>query len=135
MKNKILTILVLTILVTTGVMGMAPDKTLEVIYFHATRRCATCKAIEENTRKTLNTYFPEQMKNGTIKMTIINVDEEKNAAIAGKYEAAGSSLFLTRTVNGKETRTDMTDMAFSYARSNPPKFMTTLKDKINEIMK
>jgi hypothetical protein len=108
---------------------------LEVIYFHATRRCPTCMAIEENARKTLDTYFKDQVKTGTIKWTVINVDEEKNKAIAEKYEATGSALFLTRISGGKESRTDMTEFAFSYARSNPDKFIGGLKDKINAQLK
>jgi hypothetical protein len=92
-------------------------------------------AIEENTRKTLDTYFSDQLKNGTIKLTVINVDEDKNKAITEKYEATGSALFLTRNNNGKENKNDLTDFAFSYARNNPDKFMADLKDKINELLK
>ncbi len=92
-------------------------------------------AIEDNTKKTLDTYFANQVKNGTVKMSVINVDEDKNKALSEKYEATGSALFLTKTLNGKESKTDMTDFAFSYARNNPEKFMSGLKDKINELLK
>jgi hypothetical protein len=108
---------------------------LEVIYFHSTRRCPTCLAIEENAKKTLDTYFKDLMKNGTIRWNVINVDEEKNSAIAEKYEATGSALFLTKISGGKEIRTDLTEFAFSYARSNPDKFIGGLKDKINAQLK
>ena len=111
------------------------DQKLDVIYFHATRRCATCMAIENNTLKALETFFPDQLKKGTVKMSVINVDDDKNKAIAEKYEAAGSALYITKTVGGKESKTDMTDFAFSYARTNPEKFMNGLRDKINTLMK
>jgi predicted DNA binding protein len=116
-------------------LAQTPTQKLDVIYFHATRRCPTCMAIEENTRKTLDTYFSNQLKNGTIKLTVINVDEDKNKVIAEKYEATGSALFLTKTNNGKENKNDMTDFAFSCARNNPDKFISGLKDKINELLK
>jgi hypothetical protein len=135
MTKKVLPLIVLSLLLGTTLLGQNPTKKLEVIYFHATRRCPTCMAIEENTRKTLDTYFSNQLKGGTIKLTVINVDEDKNKSIAEKYEATGSALFLTVTNSGKETKTDMTDYAFSYARNNPEKFMTGLKDKINELLK
>jgi hypothetical protein len=135
MTKKVLTLIVLSLLIGTTLLGQNPTKKLEVIYFHATRRCPTCMAIEENTRKALDTYFSNQLKGGTIKLTVINVDEDTNKSIAEKYEATGSALFLTVTNSGKETKTDMTDYAFSYARNNPAKFMTGLKDKINELLK
>jgi hypothetical protein len=116
-------------------VAQTTTKKLEVLYFHATRRCPTCMAIEENAKKTLDTYFAAQLKDGTIQLTVIDVDDDKNKAIAGKYEATGSALFLTKTVNGKEVKKDMTEFAFSYARNNPDKFMSGLKNKINEMLK
>jgi len=135
MKKRVLPLIILSLLLGTTLLGQNPTKKLEVIYFHATRRCPTCMAIEENTKKTLDTYFSNRLKSGTIKMTVINVDEDKNKSIAEKYEATGSALFLTIRNTGKEAKTDMTDYAFSYARNNPDKFMTGLKDKINELLK
>lgn len=122
-------------LIASGLIAQNTTTKLEVIYFHATRRCATCNAIEDNTKKTLDLYFADLVKKGVIKMLVVNVDEKKNEALAEKYEATGSSLFLTKTVNGKETKIDMTDFAFSYARNNPEKFKTGLRDKINEVLK
>lgn len=135
MKPRILPLIIMSLIFGSTLFGQTPTQKLDVIYFHATRRCPTCVAIEENTRKTLDTWFSNQLKNGTIKLTVINVDEDKNKAIAEKYEATGSALFLTKTSNGKESKNDMTDFAFSYARNNPDKFMTGLKDKINELLK
>jgi hypothetical protein len=135
MKKNVFPLILLGLLFGATLFAQNPSKKLEVIYFHATRRCATCMAIENNTKKTLDTWFAGQMKSGAVRMTVINVDEEKNKAIAEKYEASGSALFLTVTNNGKEARTDMTEFAFSWARSNPDKFMTGLKDKINELLK
>ncbi len=135
MKIKLYITILLGMMLATSLSAQKPTTALEVIYFHATRRCPTCMAIEDNTKKTLDTYFKEQQKAGTIKFTIINVDEDKNKAIAEKYEATGSALFLTKTVSGKENKTDMTDFAFSYARNNPEKFTSGLKDKINELLK
>jgi hypothetical protein len=135
MKRELYFVLLLVILKGPVCLAQSQAQKLEVIYFHATRRCPTCMAIEENTKKTLDTYFKDQLKSGTIKFTVINVDEEKNKQIAEKYEATGSALFLTKTVDGKETKTDMTEFAFSYARNNPDKFTNGLKDKINTLLK
>jgi len=92
-------------------------------------------AIEENTRKTLNTWFADQLKKGTVKLTVVDVDDEKNKALAEKYEATGSALFITKTTTDKESKNDMTDFAFSYARNNPDKFIRGMKDKISALLK
>ncbi len=108
---------------------------LEVYYFHITNRCPTCISIEANTKKTLETYFSKEVKDGKIKLIILNVDDEKNKAISEKYAAFGSALFLTKKVSGKETTTDMTNFAFQNSRNRPEKFIEGLKDKINENLK
>ncbi|MFH1004817.1 MAG: nitrophenyl compound nitroreductase subunit ArsF family protein [Bacteroidota bacterium] len=108
---------------------------VEVYYFHATNRCPTCLAIEANAKKTFETYFVNELKTGKVKFIVINVDEEKNKKIAEKYEAAGSALFITKILNDKETKNDMTSFAFSYGRNNPDKFINELKDKINKMLK
>ena len=135
MIKKISLSLVLSLLLCSMLMAQNPNQKLEVLYFHATRRCPTCMAIEENTKKTLDTYFAAQLKNGSIKFTVINVDESKNKAIAEKYEATGSALFLAKTTGGKESRNDLTEFAFANARNNPDKFISGLKDKINLLLK
>ena len=108
---------------------------VEVYYFHATRRCPTCMAIEENTKKTLDNYFAKELKDGSVSFNVVNIDEPNNKKLAEKYEASGSALFLSQIGSGKENKTDLTDFAFSYGRNNPEKFMTGLKDKIIELLK
>ena len=135
MKTKGYTLFILSLLVIPALLAQKPLQTLEVLYFHATRRCPTCLAIEENTRKTLNTWFADQLKKGTVKLTVVDVDDEKNKALAEKYEATGSALFITKTTTDKESRNDMTDFAFSYARNNPDKFIRGMKDKISALLK
>jgi hypothetical protein len=108
---------------------------LEVYYFHITNRCPTCISIEANTKKTLDTYFSKEVKDGTIKLIVLNVDDEKNKAISEKYAAFGSALFLTKIKDKKETITDMTNFAFQNSRNRPEKFIEGLKDKILENLK
>lgn len=109
--------------------------TVFIYNFHVTNRCVSCIAIEEATTKTLNTYFPSELKQGRIKRRILNVDDEKNSKIAEKYQVFGSGLYITRFFNGKETTTDMTGDGFKYARKKEEKFMEILKNTIKEYLK
>ncbi len=132
MKRIIL--IALTLVITSMVFGQKATK-LQVVYFHAKYRCATCISIEENTKKTLNTYFASQLKDGTIKFQVLDVSDKKNEKLAEKYEASGSSLFLTKLNGIKETTTDFTNYAFSYSHNQADKFIAGLKAEIEKNLK
>lgn len=106
-----------------------------IYYFHVTNRCASCKAIEEVTRKTLDTYFAKEVKSGQISLFILDVDKKENEKIAEKYQAFGSSLFVTRVLKGKESTADLTGDGFKYARNKQDKFIEILKNKLQEYLK
>ena len=103
--------------------------------FYVTNRCVACIAIENATIKTLNTYFAAEMKQGRIKRQSLNVDDDFNKAIAMKYQAFGSSLFVTRKYKGKETTSDFTGDGFKYAKNKEDRFIEILKAKIEEYLK
>ena len=106
-----------------------------VYYFHVTNRCPSCMAIEKATKKTLDTHFKNEVKQGSVKLTILNVDDEANKAISEKYQVYGSSLIIARVCNGKETTTDMTGDGFKYARNKEEKFIELLKNQVAAYLK
>jgi len=120
--------------------GMSQNKNsmetkLIVYYFHGTHRCATCRAIEENTKKVLETKFGNELANGTIQMKIINYDDKTNRELTEKFEVAWSSLFLVGAGDNEDFVKDMTDFAFRYGRTNPEKFQKGLTKAITEQIK
>jgi hypothetical protein len=132
MKKSLLTMVIL-IAVTSAFSQKAAK--LQIVYFHAEHRCPTCLSIEANTKKTLDTYFAKQVKDGTIKFKVLNVEDSKNQKLVEKYQAEGSSLYLTSISGKKETTNDLTNFAFSYSRNEPEKFITGLKDEIEKGLK
>jgi hypothetical protein len=107
---------------------------LTVYYFHNTRRCATCNAIEAKTIETLDTYFKDQMESGAIQMVTLNAEKEENKEICEKYEIWGSTLMLVKTRGEKEDVENVTDFAFANARTNPEKFISGLKTDIEKLL-
>lgn len=129
-------ILVLTIMfLFTSVIYCQTITKLKIVYFHSEHRCPTCISIEENTKKTLDTYFAKQLEDGTITFQIFNVDDEKNEKLIEKYEADGSSLYLTQINGEKESTTNFTNFAFSYSRYQSEKFIEGLKTEIEKNLK
>jgi len=102
---------------------------IEVINFYGTHRCATCKAIEANTKYTLDTYFAQQLESEKIIHRAINVDANINYKIAEKFEASGTALFLNVIKNGEDKAIDLTELAFSKGRDQKA-FSKELKSKI-----
>ena len=95
---------------------------IEVYYFHNTRRCATCQAVEAVTKSTLEDNYPEQMKEGIITFKSLNIEEDINEPLAKKLHVSGQTLLFVK--NGKKR--DLTNDAFMYARTKPEK----LQEKI-----
>ena len=127
-------IVILLMVISMSVVAQNTTK-LKVIYFHLEHRCSTCISIEENTKKTLDTYFATQLKDGTITFQVYNVDDEKNLSLVEKYQADGSSLFLTQVNDTKENTTNFTNFAFSYSRNEAEKFISGLKEEIEKNLK
>lgn len=103
---------------------------IEVYYFHYTRRCITCNAVETVTKEAIAEMYPSQFKKGQITFKSINLDEKQNEAIARKCQAEGQALlFITK---GK--RIDLTDKGFMYAKSSPDKLKTEVKKTVDTLL-
>jgi ABC-type oligopeptide transport system substrate-binding subunit len=92
---------------------------VEVYYFHATRRCATCQAVEDVTKEALTEKYGED-----VSFKSINREEEKNHPMIKKHNVSGQTLLI---VKGDKAE-NLTNYAFMNARTNPDK----LKSKIVE---
>ena len=103
---------------------------IEVFYFHYTRRCITCNAVENVTKETIAELYPTQSKSGQITFKSINLDEKENEAIAKKCQSEGQSLLFM----GKGKRVDLTDKGFMYAKSSPEKLKAEIKKTIDTML-
>jgi len=90
---------------------------IQVLNFHSTHRCVTCKRITKNTEHVLRTNFAEQVNAGVITFSKLNVDQKLNEQIAEKYKAFGTALFLSVTSKGEETIINLTDLAYMKSKN------------------
>jgi hypothetical protein len=110
----------------------APD-TVEVVYFHRAQRCYSCKYAEEGTRYTVETYFKDELANGKVIFKVLNVEDEKNAAIVKKYDAFTSSLFINTVRDGAEHIEEVTDIWL--VLDDNKAFVEIVKGKIEKSLK
>lgn len=113
-------------ILTLTILSIQAVSKVEVYYFHFTRRCVTCQAVETETLKSIQQLYPEQFKKGLITFKSLNLDEKTSEALAQKCKAEGQALLVIST----NKRVDLTEQGFMYAKSQPEK----LKEELNKVI-
>lgn len=98
---------------------------IEVYYFHNTRRCATCKAVEEVTKESIKELYGEK-----VSFMAYNLEDTNGSQKAELLGVSGQTLLI---VNG-ETKINITNEGFMNARTNPEKLKEIIKEKINPLL-
>ncbi len=141
MKKLIsLSVLLLLVVSVFTVNSIAADKNtptkvvkaskVEVYYFHYTRRCTTCQAVETESQKAITALYPAQVKAGMITFKAVNLDEKASGTLAKKCNAEGQALLV---VSGNK-RIDLTEQGFMYAVNKPEKLKAELKKTIDPLL-
>jgi len=99
------------------------ETSAKAYYFHATRRCATCQAVEKVSKEYIEANYADD-----VTFISVNREEDQNKELVDKYEIAGQTLLL---VFGDEV-VNLTTEAFLNARSNPEKLEEIIKSTIDD---
>jgi hypothetical protein len=103
---------------------------VQVYYFHNTKRCATCNAVENETRVALEIFYKDQMTAGTMGFTSLNLEEDQGKEMAQSLRVSGQTLLITKG----DTHVNLTNEGFMNARTNPTKFHEILKAQIDKLL-
>lgn len=109
---------------------VAENVELQVYYFHFTNRCATCNAVENETRAVIEMYYADQVQDGDIAFTSLNLEEEAGKKIAEQLKVSGQTLLLVKG----DQMVNLTNEGFMNARTNSGKFHEILKSNINKML-
>ncbi len=107
--------------------GVKADR-VEVVYFHRTQRCETCLWAGQATGWTVQTYFADELASGKVTSQETDVQKPENAALAQKYRASGSSLFLNYVKGGQDHIVQAYD-TYPYV-GNLDRYSERLREKI-----
>ena len=102
---------------------------VNIYYFHFTRRCATCLAVEENARKAVEALYANEVKTGEYSFISLNLDEAGTKEIADKLGVGGQSLLVVRG----DKKIDITSAAWLSAH-DPEKMKVEIKSGIDKIV-
>jgi hypothetical protein len=125
--RKIIFILVILL---TGAASSCYSQIIEVYYFHMTRRCPTCQAVESESEAALKKLYPAQMESGTITFKSLNLEEEVNNPLAEKLQVSGQTLLIVKG----DQKIDLTGDGFMYARTDPAKLQEKFKAAIDPLL-
>lgn len=99
---------------------------VEAYYFHMSTRCVTCKAVEAEAKKDLEALYGEK-----VNFQAINLEDDANKAITEKLKISGQTLLIMKG----DTKINLTNEGFMYARNNPEKFKSIIKEKVDGLLK
>jgi len=104
---------------------LAVAESVEVFYFHNVRRCATCMAVEAESKDIV-----EELYRDKVAFSAYNLEEKDGKEMAGELGVSGQTLLI---VSG-ETRINITNEGFMNARTNPEKLKQIMKEKIDPLL-
>lgn len=105
---------------------IATSAKVEAYYFHMSARCVTCKTVEAEAKKDL-----EALYGGKVTFQAINIEDAENKAIVEKLQISGQTLLLVKG----DTKINLTNEGFMYARNNPEKFKSIIREKVDGLLK
>ena len=109
--------------------GAATDD-LQVYYFHFTKRCATCNAVENEARMALEMFYADQLKEGNIAFISLNLEEDEGKKMADQLKVSGQTLLLVKG----DQMVNLTNEGFMNARTKPDKYHEILKSNIDKLL-
>ncbi|MRT93510.1 nitrophenyl compound nitroreductase subunit ArsF family protein [Ancylomarina sp. 16SWW S1-10-2] len=111
---------------TTSCCSATPKSNdVTAYYFHATRRCATCQAVEAVSKEAIKEYYGDK-----VVFKSINRDEAQNKSLVAQYKISGTALLIIKG----DKMVNLTNDAFLNARNNPDKLKNKLKSTIDSMM-
>jgi len=99
---------------------------VEAYYFHMSVRCVTCKAVEAEAKKDLESLYGDK-----VSFRALNLEDDANKAIVEKLKIPGQTLLLVKG----DRQINITNEGFKYARNNPEKFKLIIKEKVDGLLK
>ena len=124
--KKVLLLLACSFIALSAMGNEKEDVVSEVkaYYFHNTRRCVTCKAVEDVAYNAL-----KELSAGKILLKSVNLDDKTNKNLINKIGAKGQALLIVKG----DKKIDLTTDGFLYARTDPDKFVQKIRETLDSL--
>jgi hypothetical protein len=98
---------------------------IEAYYFHNKTRCTTCKTVEAEAKADLESLYGDQ-----VNFKALNLEDDAAKPIAKKLKVSGQTLLIVKG----DQKINLTNEGFLYAVSNPSKFKSIIKEKVDPLL-
>jgi len=98
---------------------------VQAYYFHNATRCVTCKTVEAEAKTDLKELYGDK-----VSFQALNLEDKATQEIAKKLKVSGQTLLVVK--NDKQV--NLTNEGFLYAVTNPDKFKTIIKEKVDPLV-
>ncbi|MBN1116187.1 MAG: hypothetical protein JXA77_03215 [Bacteroidales bacterium] len=98
---------------------------VQVYYFHYSRRCATCNAVESVSKDAIAELYGEK-----VSFAGYNLDEKAGEEKGKELAVSGQTLLIV----AGDTKINITNEGFMNARSNPDKLKQIIKENIDPLL-
>jgi len=98
---------------------------IEAYYFHNTTRCVTCKTVEAEAKADLTNLYGDQ-----VTFKALNLEDGATKPIADKLKVSGQTLLIVKG----DQKINLTNEGFLYAVTNPAKFKSIIKAKVDPLL-
>lgn len=103
----------------------ADAENVNVYYFHFSRRCATCMAVESVSQEAVKELYGEK-----VNFAGYNLDDAAGEKMGKQLNVSGQALLIIKG----DTKIDITNEGFMNARSNPDKLKQIIKEKVDPLL-
>jgi len=105
---------------------------VEVVYFHRTQRCYSCRYAGDTTEYAVETYFAKELANGKLVFKMLNLQDPANADIVKKYGAYTSSLFINEIKDGTDNIKAVTNIWLLIGKDEA--FVNLIRSEIESVL-
>lgn len=105
-----------------------PADTVAVTYFHGSKRCKTCMAIESQTKAAVEAVFASEIAAGRVLFRSVNIEEAANAHFVRDYGLTFSTVVVSRGDTHERL-----DNVWQLIRGTPEAFARNITDAVRRV--
>lgn len=98
---------------------------VRVYYFHMSRRCATCKSVEEVSKQAV-----QEMNSNKVSFKAYNLEKPEGEKKAKEMNVSGQTLLVA----GGDKQINLTREGFMNARTNPEQLKEMVQEKVKSLL-
>ena len=112
---------------------LSKEPLVVVYYFHRAVRCSTCMKIESLTVMAVEMKFAQELKEGKVRVKILNMEEDQNSHFEADYQLSAQSVIILKVSESGEMKWKNLDKIWEYVHDEDM-FIDYIKSEVDEYL-